>query len=222
MAYQKGSFDSFKQKLNGGEYDSATGARRAIGKLAGLDDAEKDKARKLVDAHFGESGGKTKPATKAPKKEKAAAAPKKAAAAATTRQPRAPKAAATSAKEARAPRHTAPSGNGSTLEQLAIGERVVNSAVAALNTLQGIANTIPDAQVHQTIGQFTGTMDSAARIFRKIVTDTVGPDEPEQVRRSSVQAAGEPSVEPPVANGVDSSENEGSGGRVLFPELQAH
>lgn len=96
-------FTTFKKKLADGQYANATGARRAIGKFRKLEEGEADKARVLVNKHFGEAA---KPAT--PKK--AAAKP-----AATTgpgkgRKPRpakgkaaAPKATPAAAKPAAAP-----------------------------------------------------------------------------------------------------------------------
>lgn len=83
MSYDKLSLASFTASLKEGKYESATGARRAVGKATTLSDADKDKARKAIDAHFGAG------ATVAPKKagakaaaKKTAAAPKKKAAAA--------------------------------------------------------------------------------------------------------------------------------------------
>src|ERR1700761_4197166 len=110
MSYDKLSLDSFKKGLQEGKYAHATGARRAVGKASTLSDADKDKARKLIDAHFGPSEGKPTAPKKAaaastgkgrPKKI-AAAAPKKAAAkqaAAAAKPPAAPKKKAGAAKK---------------------------------------------------------------------------------------------------------------------------
>lgn len=66
MAYQKMTLADFKEKLKGGQYKDATGARRGAGK-ADLSKDEKEQAYKAIDKHFGDSATKKAPA----KKEKA-------------------------------------------------------------------------------------------------------------------------------------------------------
>lgn len=65
----------FKNKLKNGEYETLTGARRAIGKVQGWTDKEKDSARAIAEKHFEGAPvtAKAKPGKKAKK------APKKAA-----------------------------------------------------------------------------------------------------------------------------------------------
>lgn len=85
MNYDKLTVERFKERLEAGDYSGLTGARRAIGK-AGWTNKEKDRARALAEAHFGESGGaKAKPAAKpagekSGKKRAGGGTPKKAAA----------------------------------------------------------------------------------------------------------------------------------------------
>lgn len=81
--YNALSVADFKTRLKEGHYDSVTGARRAIGKMGGWSDAEKDSARKLADKHFGDA-----PAPKAAVKKVAKGAGKKAAAAPAGTQPK--------------------------------------------------------------------------------------------------------------------------------------
>lgn len=78
--YKKFSLDTIKQKLKNGEYAARVGAMRAIGKAQELSEADKTKARAMVDKYFGtESVSVTKPkAKKAAKKAAKAAAPKQA------------------------------------------------------------------------------------------------------------------------------------------------
>jgi len=52
MKYEPLTPEKFADKLKTGEYESLTGARRAVGK-ASWNDAQRDKARKQADAHFG-------------------------------------------------------------------------------------------------------------------------------------------------------------------------
>lgn len=63
----------FKNKLKNGEYETLTGARRAIGKVQGWTDKEKDSARAIAEKHFEGAPAPTKAkpgrkAKKAPKK----------------------------------------------------------------------------------------------------------------------------------------------------------
>lgn len=61
MSYDKLSMKSFKESLATGKYNSAAGARRAVGKALTLSSAEKDQARKLIDAKFGAATIKAAP-----------------------------------------------------------------------------------------------------------------------------------------------------------------
>ena len=79
---EKVSMSEFEKRLSEGRYDSLTGARRGIGKMAGWSEAERALANRKADAHFGSA-----PKKGAPKKGKA---PKKAA----TKSAKAPKMAA--------------------------------------------------------------------------------------------------------------------------------
>ena len=66
MNYVKLTVAGFKERLEAGDYNGLTGARRAIGKVAGWSEKDRNEARKLADAYF----------ANAPKAAKAAA-PKK-------------------------------------------------------------------------------------------------------------------------------------------------
>jgi hypothetical protein len=87
MKYEKRTPKDFEQRLKDGEYESATGARRAVGKMSSWKQADKDKSYALIDKHFGSSATvsvkKTtkKVAKKAAKKVAKKAATKRAAAA---------------------------------------------------------------------------------------------------------------------------------------------
>lgn len=84
------SMDAFTTKLNAGQYVSAAGARRAVGKFPGMSEAEKTKAQAMICAAFDEEA---KPVAKKGAAKKAAAAPvaKKAATKAPIKTPRASK-----------------------------------------------------------------------------------------------------------------------------------
>lgn len=51
MAYEKLTFDTFKENLKNGKYEAATGARRAVGKSS-FSGTEKEQAAKIIDKHF--------------------------------------------------------------------------------------------------------------------------------------------------------------------------
>jgi chemotaxis protein histidine kinase CheA len=70
--YTKLSPADFRKKLKNGEYESLTGARRAIGKMQEWTESERDRARASAAKHFGEE-------TPAPKKKTKKKAAKKAA-----------------------------------------------------------------------------------------------------------------------------------------------
>lgn len=81
--YKKFALADFKEKLKDGGYAAIVGARRAIGKFADWSADDKDKARKIADAHFGVEAGAQAPAKrakKAPAKKAGRKATKKAAA----------------------------------------------------------------------------------------------------------------------------------------------
>lgn len=111
MAYSKMTFADFKKKLKDGSYETATAARRGIGK-ADFSEDEKDKAQKLINKHFGDTPEPKKKAGKASKekatKAKAAKAEKagKAAkpAAGGKKRGRKPKAEKIAAQEEQAPK----------------------------------------------------------------------------------------------------------------------
>lgn len=108
MPYSKKSLTDFKKDLDGGLYQSATGARRAVGKFADWSEGERGKARKLIDGHFGESSDTpSKKKKKAPKKARGKkAAKKKAKAKAASKK--APKKAAKKAAKKKAVKAAAP------------------------------------------------------------------------------------------------------------------
>lgn len=81
---EKVTLKQFGEKLK--EYSNGSAARKAIGRFNGWDDADKAKARKMIDAHFGVAEVPAKPTAKT--------AAKKAAPAKGTKAPKAAKAAA--------------------------------------------------------------------------------------------------------------------------------
>lgn len=63
MNYVKLTVAGFKERLEAADYNGLTGARRAIGKVAGWSEKDRNEARKLADAYFANA---PKAAAKAP------------------------------------------------------------------------------------------------------------------------------------------------------------
>lgn len=100
------ALSKFKKKLSGGEYETLTGARRAVGKMKDMSDDERNTARRAADKYF---DGKPQPAVKKKTAKKVAKKAEKKAAAgpgpgrgrkAKTNKKSEPKAAAKPAKKA--------------------------------------------------------------------------------------------------------------------------
>lgn len=96
MGYSKLTVEQFAANLKAGRYAGLTGARRAIGKTSGWNDAERKRAHGVADKHFGSAGAATsattQPKTAAKKTVKKTAAPKAAAKTATPKAAKTPKA----------------------------------------------------------------------------------------------------------------------------------
>jgi len=90
MSYDKLDLKGFQKKLANKEYETATGARRAVGKVQ-WPDADKNKARNAINKHFGDNSGAPEvaapKATKPAKKLAAVKAPKKLAAVKASKTP---------------------------------------------------------------------------------------------------------------------------------------
>jgi len=56
MNYAKLTVDGFKARLEAGDYQGLTGARRAIGKVQGWTEKDRNAARKLADEYFAKQG----------------------------------------------------------------------------------------------------------------------------------------------------------------------
>lgn len=100
-SYEKITLAVFKKKLDGGNYASLTGARRAIGRMTDWSDEDKKKGQALASKHFGEAPAKASAKAAAPKakpvvvttaSKKAATVAKKATKKATKSTPAKPKA----------------------------------------------------------------------------------------------------------------------------------
>lgn len=100
MAYTKMTVADFKQRLKEGHYNTATGARRAIGK-ADLADSEKAKGYSAINKHFGEDA-KAAPAKAAKSAPFKASTKKKVPAAKKAKKEKATKAKATPATKKKA------------------------------------------------------------------------------------------------------------------------
>ncbi len=203
MSYDKLSLDSFKKDLKENKYVNATGARRAVGKASTLTDADKDKARGLIDTHFGEASAPApkkasakkaaaKKVAAAPKKTSAEAQPKKAAASGRGRPKK------TSAKKASAKAGTKRSskeGHGSAFPiesvnehiaqatslgdigsldtQMKIAEKTIQNVGAAISVLTQAKAQYPDADLGRVVEEMGGTLSGAVSIFRQVVNTLV-------------------------------------------------
>lgn len=212
MSYDKLSLASFQASLKEGKYQSATGARRAVGKATTLSNADKDKARKAIDAHF---GADAKPAPKkaavkktAASKKVAAAAPKKTAAKA------APKKAASKAAPAkRTPATSVPQppaslpsldieNLGSIGTQVRLAEKTIQNAGAALNAVTQAKKECPDADLAGVMEEIGLTISESVAIFRQVVQSIPRvPAAKKSTRAQQAQAPQEQAVTPPQ-NGI--------------------
>lgn len=220
MSYDKLSLASFKEALKSNKYVNATGARRAVGKATTLSDADKEKARAAIDAHFGSA-----PATPAPKKaaskkaaaakkpaaKKAAAAPKKAAAAKPAPAPK-KKAAAAPKQGRKAARAAAPQTEGipavavpgldlenlgSIATQMRIAEKTIQNVGAALSVITQAKEKYPEADLGTVVEEMGGTLSGAVAIFQQVVNTIT-----RQPAAASSVVHNEPAPAPRPQNGV--------------------
>jgi hypothetical protein len=61
MAYERMTLSSFSEHLKAGKYDTATGARRAVGKATDWSGHDKTLAANAINTHFGADAPKTAP-----------------------------------------------------------------------------------------------------------------------------------------------------------------
>lgn len=67
------SLEEFKKRLQGGEYEKAGNARRALGKAMEIQGEDRAKANRMIDRHFEGGDSAPVPAKKAPSEGKSAA-----------------------------------------------------------------------------------------------------------------------------------------------------
>lgn len=210
MSYTKMQPSDFISKLESGGYDSATAARRAVGKSA-FNDAGKKKCYAAIDAKFGNGSPKAaaKKTTKAPaaKAKKTAAAPKaKAAKAAKAAAPKAAAATKKTAKaaapqQARKPRESAKSlgVSSSALEELGLAESRVGTITQALKALQMAKEVAPNINLDD---HAKGAADALSDVVQGIHTNVIG-SQAEQKQQTLPHVDAAPSngaVDPAVAS----------------------
>jgi hypothetical protein len=106
MAYEKSTVEVFEKKLKAGGYPGVAGARRGVGRMTEWSDADRERAHKAINKHFGaEATTKTSSpkAAKGKKRGRPAAAAAPATPAAPKRRGPPPKAAKAKAVKATAP-----------------------------------------------------------------------------------------------------------------------
>lgn len=157
MSYDKMSIASFKEALKQGKYETATGARRAIGKAATLSENEKEQARYLVDAHFSDA---VKPANK-PSKPGVKAVAK-------TAEKRAPREPAPE-KRTRSPKGPSSMDLSDVETQVRLAEQIASQQSSALNALAAAKVAEPGANVASRIEEVSTDLAESLSIFRRVV-----------------------------------------------------
>jgi len=177
MPYSKKSPADFKKDLDQKLYQSATGARRAVGKFADWSEADRAKARKMIDKSFGEASAapakkkakKAKGKKKAKKKKKVAvkkasskkAPAKKVAKKAAVKKAAPKKAAAKPAAKAKA----APARTTKTLATAWDESQRLGTYEQALANLKTIRDIDPEHDVSRALEEVTeGIRESMARL----------------------------------------------------------
>lgn len=205
MSYDKLNFASFQEGLKTGKYESATGARRAVGKAAGLSDNEKDKARKLIDAHFGSSAPVAAKVTA-----KTAAAAKKAAKTKPAKEPKAAKAAPVKAeaKPAKVGRTKAVSAEKPVTKtvdatrQASTVMKMTTKLTDALVALTEARRVDPTVSLSAAVESFSLTFGEAAKLFKQFAASAqIPPPEAFQAPIASVNVAPAPAPSAP-SNGL--------------------
>jgi hypothetical protein len=151
----------FEKRLSSGAYESLTGARRGIGKMAGWTEKERNAAREKAEAHFAGKGGKAAPkkAQKAPKAVKAKAVAAKA-----------PTPKVAKEKKSRAPRAKA---EGHPQLELPIDDTIarVHASKAKSEAVSSILNNIdrlrglggPDAELKKAVAALTKDLTESVK-----------------------------------------------------------
>jgi len=183
MKYEPLTPEKFAEKLKAGIYESLTGARRAVGKAA-WNDAQRDKARKQAEAHFGTEGAPApkkvaakKPVTGSPKKASAKAAPAKKAAAVAATPKRAPAQARTVEASPEIAAHVAASVKPLTaadirknpFQTIQLAEHAVQSGTSVLNALTEAKKQHPSLETSAAHEQAINTIQSALKLTSAVI-----------------------------------------------------
>ena len=219
MSYDKLSLASFQEALKSGKYETATAAKRGVGRAQTLSDKDKEKARALIEAHFGESPKPAKPAKKTAKtaaakkssKKTTEAAPKKAAAKTASKTPgrrgRPPRAASsdpsvTSATVTSADDLSSPEA------QINFAEKTIQNVGAALsvatNAHKEFGGNIDS--IRSAVESMGATLEGAVGIFKRHVHNIAVAHSatPSDIQPPSIPT---PSIPAPAANGSSTSTN---------------
>jgi hypothetical protein len=173
MAYEKLTGKAFKEALQSDRYESATAARRAVGKASTLSDQEKDQCRKAIDAHFGDDAKPLK--VLKPSREKVAPRAK----VVRVEKTRATKSGrgadkSTSIFGANLPGELRQTSSGSLDDytnltvQMKIAEKTIQNAGSALGTLIEAKKISPDSDLTSSIEAASAVLSSAVEIFRGV------------------------------------------------------
>ncbi len=183
--YTKITPADFKNKLKNGDYESLTGAKRAIGKMSEWNDKDKDTARGYASKHFGEAPAPKKPAAK---KVAAKAAPKKAPKKAVKKSAKKPAKAAAKAAPKKAAKKVAAKAAPAPVEAPATGKRKAKAPKkAAKNASRSrvLATAAPAAEEKQSA--------TAAPSVSEVIRDTHAAIQTYERAIAALKTCGEPS-----------------------------
>jgi len=182
----------FKKKLRAGDYISLTGAKRAIGKMKGWSESERDKARAAAGRHFeGSAPAKKAPVKKAAKKKgkrklhpnnASKKTAKKAAAKAPVKGKKVAKKGKKAAKKVASVKQGRPakSSERPSLEQrVALAHATVGTCAQALDTLNKCKLLDPNADVAAGVKT---TMEGLAQLVSSLTQDVAQMLTPEQLK----------------------------------------
>ena len=189
MAYTKMNLEMFAQKLKEGDYEAPVNARRVLGRLSDLSEAEKAKGNKMIDSYFGveaKKNGSKSGSKKSSSKKKgrpAAAVPEESdddgeedtddgddaddvstVAVAPERQP---------SIVIGAPVRGALDDIGSVSTQLRIAEKIILSVGSVMSIMSEAKKASQDVDLTDAIEKTAATLQTATSIFDHITTKVV-------------------------------------------------
>jgi len=182
----------FRKKLRSGEYVSLTGAKRAIGKMKGWSEVDRNKARAAAERHFaGEESPPKKVAKKKTKKKAQSKPAKKAAAKKVPKKRKAKK--VRRAQKAVTTTHRAspkPRGDQPVMQRIELAHATVGTYKQALDTLERCKQLAPEVDITKGVQKAT---DGLTQLVQGLFTDVVGTLSPNEEKAAQLLAKSQPS-----------------------------